>query len=988
MKKLSLVLMLVLTSIGAIMAQRTITGTVVDAEGEPLIGATVLVKGTSQGTVTDIDGDYSVEVPADAETLIFSYTGFQAQEIVIGASNFIDVTMEADVIGLDDVIVTGYSTKRKKDITGSVSSIDSEDFQQEAGVNIQSALRGRSSGVVVQQTSGAPGSGFNVRVRGATSINASNRPLYVIDGVPVIDASFAQVGVGGQNQNTLADLNPNDIESIEVLKDASAAAIYGSRGANGVVLITTKKGQAGDTQINFDASYGINQLQKKIDIVDGPGYRDYMEEIFGSPDAGVGGRGGDSDWQEEIFQDNPVQNYALSLRGGNEQTRFYASMNYQDDQGILDNTRFTRYSGRLNLDNFVSDKFSWGMNLGYTFSDNERKQNDNNIFGAISTAILLPPTIPIRNEDGTFGTAFGLENPLAAITLYQNEIVTNRVIGKVFGNYKIIPSLTFQASLGVDALSLREDVFEPSGLQSSVRGTATVGTTTNVRVINEYTLTFQKRFDNHSLTALAGLGLQEDKIDQTFSVVNDFPGDNFTALDAGSNPTSTGGDFTGDNLRSYFGNIDYSFDDRYILTMTLRADGSSRFINDRYGVFPGISAAWRLSEENFMGGDFFQDLKLRGGWGQNGNNNIGNFVARQLSFAGANYQDNPGLVPGQLGNANLVWETTTQTNIGVDFTFLNSRVSGSVDWFRKVTEDLLFSRPIPTTSGFTSIFENIGEVENTGVDISLTTRNLVGAFNWTTTLNLSYLQNEVNALFDDQPIDFGFATRLDVGQPIGAFYGYVTDGIFQNQSEVDAHATQPNAAPGDFRFKDVNDDGRINDQDRAFIGQALPKWSGGFTSDMNWKGLTLNLFFQYSIGNDIYNNNLAFAEGLNSVFAPTERSFEGAWREEGDGDDFPRVVAGDPANNRRDSDRFLEDGTYLRLKTATLAYNFPAPMLAGIGMKKLRVYVSGTNLLTFTDYSWYDPEVNTFGDANVALGTDFLTYPQARTILFGVNVGF
>lgn len=857
----------------------------------------------------------------------------------------------------------------------------------------------------MQQTSGAPGAGFNVRIRGATSINASNAPLYVVDGVPIISDPLSQVGIGGQNQNPLADLNPNEIESLEVLKDASAAAIYGSRGANGVVLITTKSGKAGKTQINFDASYGFQDLPNQIDIVDGPGYRDYLEELFGNPDVGAGGLGGNSNWQDEIFRTSSVQDYNLSASGGTDKTRFYASMSYNDNEGILQGTSFKRYSARLNLENFVSEKLSFNFNMGFTRSDNRPVQNDNNIFGAVSTAILLPPTVPIRREDGTFGTAFGLENPVAATTLYENQIGTNRIIGNVGARYSILPSLSFRAVLGIDALSLREDVFEPAALQSSVQGTKTVGTTNNIRLVNTYTLNYQKRFGRHSLNALGGFELQQDETLRTLSVVNDFPGDSFSALDAGSSPLTTGGNFTGDNLRSFIGNLDYNFDDRYIFTFTVRRDGSSRFINEKWGTFPAVSAAWRISQESFFDVEFINDLKLRAGWGINANNSIGNFVARQLSEAGANYQDRPGLVPNQLGNADLKWETTEAVNIGLDFVLSDGLFSGSVEYFNKTTEDLLFFRPIPTTAGFLSVPSNLGSVRNRGVDILLTS-NVVrrGDFNWSLTLNASYLENEVLELFNNQPVDFGFATRLAVGQPIGAFFGYVTDGIFQNQAEVDAHATQPNARPGDIRFVDLSGgagpdgilgtaddlpvDGMINDADRTFIGKALPDWQGGLISDMSYKGFTLNAYLQFTYGNDIYNNNLAFAEGLNSVFAPTQRAFDNAWRQEGDGNDIPRIVNGDPANNRRASDRFLEDGSFLRLKTLTLAYNFPKATINSIGLERLRLYVSGTNLITITNYSWFDPEVNTFGNSNVALGTDFLTFPQARSVVFGINVGF
>ncbi len=1004
MKKLSLILMVFLCAVGSIIAQRTIEGTITDNGGEPLIGATVVIDGTSTGTITDFDGKYSLQFPEGATTLVISYTGYQTSRVEVGASNVVDLIMSFDAIGLEDVIVTGYAPQRRKDITGSVASVSGDDIADVAGVGVQTALRGRAAGVTVVQNSGTPGGGIDVRVRGSTSISASNKPLYVIDGVPVIDRNFAQDGVGNQGANSLADLNPNDIESIEVLKDASSAAIYGSRAANGVVLINTKKGRAGSTKITFDASYGFQEVTKKIETLDGEGYRGYLDETFGNPDFAAGSLGGNSDWQEEIFRTSNIQDYSLGMSGGDEKTRFYASLSFHQNEGIIKKSQFDRYSARINLDHAASDKLTFGMNMGYTNSTNQRIQNDNNIFGALSTAILLPPTVPITNDDGSYGSAFGLENPVAAVTEYENTLKTNRIQGSIFAKYAITEDLSIKASLGLDALSFREQIFESSLLQSSANGTAKLGTATDVRWVNEYVLTYQKRFGQSSLTALGGVSFQEDEYNQSFGEANDFASNDFTALSAGASITTLTGNFTGDALQSYFASANYSFDDKYILTATFRADGSSRFVNNKFGYFPGVSGAWRLSSEDFMANGFFDDLKLRVGWGQTGNNEIGNFTSRQLVAGGTNYLDQPGFVPSQLGNADLKWETTTQTNVGLDFAFLNSRVAGSIDVYVKNTNDLLLNRPIPTTSGFTTIPQNIGEVENKGIELSLTTLNFVGEFSWSTTFNIAYNKNEVKKLFNGQPIDVGFATRIAEGQSLGSFFGNVTDGIFQNQAEIDAHGAQPNASPGDFRFKDISGgagpdgilgtaddlppDGIINDNDRAFIGSALPDFTGGLTNNLSYKGFDLNLFVQYSVGNEIYNNNLAFAEGMNSVFNPTVRAFEGAWRAEGDGNKFPRIVAGDPSGNRRDSDRYTEDGTYIRLKTATLSYSLPQSLLGDSGLSRVRVYVAGTNLITITDYSWFDPEVNTFDGNNTALGTDFLTFPQARSIVFGLNLGF
>lgn len=976
---------LLLCSLATLLAQRSITGTVVDEQGEALIGATVLVQGTSVGTVTDIDGKFSLNVGADAKVIVFSYTGFASQELELGASNVLDVTLESDVIGLEDVVVVGYAPVKRKDLTGSVQSIDGSDVASEANATVQSGIR-RAAGVIVQQSSGAPGAGYNIRVRGATSITASNEPLFVVDGIPVVAENFSQSNLGGQGTNALADINPSEIESIEVLKDASTTAIYGSRAANGVVLITTKRGSQGGTKIDLNASYGYNEPIKTIDVVNNAQYREYITGIFGT-DQLPWVTDADNAWQELILQSNPIQQIGMNITGGDRKTKFYIGANYDDNQGTLNGTQFTRYSTRLNLDHQVSDRFKTSMSLGYTRSINKLIQNDNNIYGAISTAILLPPTLPIRNDNGTYGSAFGLENPVAATEEYQHFLRSNRIIGNAEATYFLTDKLSATAKLGLDANSNTESVFFPSTLQQSLAGGITEGANSYTRLIQEYRLGYSDQFGTTSLNAIGAAIYQRDDFTNTYFETNDLPTNGFPSAGSAANPGTVTGDREGDALHSYLANVNLGFDNTFFVSASVRADGSSRFVNDRWGIFPGVSAGVNLVNAGLLDGASFDLFKLRASYGVTGNNNIGNFTTRQLFAGGATYLTTPGITPSQIGNPDLVWETTNQFDIGLDMAFLDNKIAATIEFYVKNTTDLILNRPVPTTSGFTTVPENIGDMMNTGIDVSLTFAPIRGDFNWETTITAGYLVNEVVEVFNDQPLDFGFATRIEEGQPLGSFYGWVTDGIFQNADEVAAHASQPGAAPGDFRFKDLNGDGVINDGDRAFIGQALPDLAGGIDNKFSYKGFDLNLFFQYSLGNDIYNNNNAFAEGLNSVFAPTVRSFEGAWRQEGDGDDFPRIVNGDPNGNRRDSDRFVEDGSFVRLKTAQLAYNLPKSLL-GDTFRSVRLYVQGTNLITWTNYSWLDPEVSTFGDQNVSLGTDFLTAPQPRTVQFGLNLGF
>ena len=1002
MKKLSTIVLILFFASAAVFAQKTVTGTINDASGIPLIGANVIVKGTTTGTITDIDGVYSLKVPEGYDVLVVSYTGYGDQEIDLANGGATSIVLQEGTL-LEDIVVIGYSSQRRKDITGSVSSVDVASIENIQLPSIEAALQGRTSGVTVNKNSGTPGGGIDVNIRGRTSITASNQPLYIIDGVPIISGDnldFTQDAVGNGNISVLADINPEEIESIEVLKDASSAAIYGSRAANGVVLITTKGGKAGATKISLNASHGNQWLPKQIDVVDGPQYIEYITEVFG---ANIVGTEANNNWQDEIFRTSTRSDYSANISGGNEHTTFFGSLGYSEDNGIMINSGFDRYAGRLNVKHLAGEKLTFNMNMGYTNTNTQQIQNDNNIFGALSTAILLPPVVPIMNEDGSWGTAFGLENPVAAVTDYRNNVRRGRLNGRIAATYKLIEDLSFTASLGTDLVSQNESVFEPSTLQSSNTGRAAVGTITNNRFIHEYVLNYDKTIGSGSLRTLVGTSFQEDNANLTFTEAVDFPTDDFTGLSSGASPVTTDGFFTGDNLRSYFGSVNYSLSGKYFLTGTFRADGSSRFINNQWGYFPGVSAGWDIAEE--LGSSFFDQLKLRVGWGQTGNNVIGNFLSRQLYGGGANYLDQPGTVPTQIGNPDLKWETTTQTNVGLDYGFFNEKISGSLDWYVKNTDDLLLDRPIPTTSGFTTVVQNVGEVQNTGIDVTLRTQNINKPdFSWSTTFTLGYLKNEVVKLVDGIPFDAGFSNRIAEGQPLGSFFGSQTDGIFQNQAEIDAHATQPNASPGDIRFLDISGgpgedgilgtaddlapDGVINDNDRTYIGKALPDFTGGLMNEFNIMGIEIGAFFQFATGFQIYNNNNVFAEGLNSVFAPTVRAWENRWQEEGDITDIPRLASGDPNNNRRDSDRFAEDGDYIRLKTLTVGYNIPESLFGDTGIARLKIYASGYNLWTGTGYSWFDPEVNTFDGNNTALGTDFLTFPQPRSIVFGINLGF
>lgn len=1007
MKKMVVLVFLQFLLISLGWAQSTVSGTVTNAEtGEPLPGVAVVVKGTTIGQFTAENGSYALQVPPGSFDLLFTYVGRRTVEEPIEGRKTVDVLMAEDVFESEEVVITGFLSQPRKDLTGSISSIEGNSILDQPVITVQNALQGRAAGVQVVSNSGTPGSGIDVRIRGSSSITASNQPLYVLDGVPLLQGNLAQLDIGNASTNALADLNPNDIESIEVLKDAASAAIYGSRGGNGVVLITTRRGTRGKSTVSFTTSIGSQQPTNRISMANTTQYKAVLDEIsqnrFGVPAIALGIEVDTlvtTNWQDQIFQQGRVSDNQLTISGGDFQTRYYVSLGYYQNLGIVKGSGFERYAGRINLTHRVSKRFSMTANLGYARTMADRLQNDNSIYGVVSTAVLLPPDIPIRDEDGSFGSAYGLESPVAAIEVYQNQAITDRVIGSITGKYELVSGLSFKAKLGIDLINFLEEVYEPVTLVSArgSNGYGLLGTRNLTRWVSDFTFNYEKAWDRATLAVVVGTGFQEEISKSSFIEATNFPSPDFPILDAAATNVGFGQGYSVNGLRSYFSNLNVAFDERYIVTATFRADGYSAFgVDNKFGYFPGISAAWRISKERYLAeSNTVNDLKVRLSYGATGNNGIGNFDALPLVSAGANYLDQAGIAVSQLGNNALRWEQTRALDLGLDFTLLNYRLKGVIDFFDRRTTDLLFDRPLPTTSGFTFQTTNLGKVQNRGYELMLTSRNLVGAFKWTTSFNITRINNTILELYEDQPIDVGFASRIQVGESIGSFFGYRVDRLYQAEDfdengELDPSLPTPDVAvvPGDIKWMDIDGDGMISPEDRTIIGSAQPDWIGGLTNTFTYKGISLDIFFQFSIGNEIYNNNRAFAEGLNSVFNQTVDAVNNHWTPARTITTIPRAVWDDPANNRRVSDRFLEDGSYLRLKMMTLAYDLPLGMLSNAGMSRLRIYLTCQNLLTITNYQWFDPEVNTFDGSNTALGTDFLTYPQARTILVGIMAGF
>ena len=1022
---------LILTPSLQLLAQTgTLTGTVRDAATAiPLPNANIVLNGTDLGASTDNDGNYEITaIPAGDYTLVVTYVGFRRQELDVqigaGENQAQHFELSEDYLGLEEAIVTGYGVRERSAVTSSITKLSAEELQPLSGASTDALLQGQAAGVTVLRSSGTPGAGVSVRVRGSTSISGSNQPLFVVDGVPVSSDDFSQLGMGNQGLNALSTIDPGDIESIEVLKDAAATAIYGTRAANGVVIITTRRGQAGRTQIDADISLGSTWYNETPSLLTGPEYIAVRNEgIFNDDEAGIwasavgapfavlpanffnggffpGSRdtpyGVPNEQKTTPFFDaitNPglLQTYRLTFSGGNVRTRYLASASYHNTEGAIINSGFERLGARLFVDHsWPNDRARVSANVTYSRSLNERIFNDNTITGVITNALLAPPNQPIRTTDGEFNLNFPFENPLVSAEVDVNAVDT-KFLGSMTFEYDLTSTLKTSLRAGLDRFDLRDEQFSPSfTLRGRPFGSATSGSVFNQTWIAEATITYNNLFAAlHGLNLLAGLSFLERDIETVLASGSTFASDEIRRVN-GSVARGGSGIASSNGLQSYFGSMEYSFRNKYLATATVRMDGSSRFGDEnRFGIFPAFSLGWNLHEERFLQpASWIEELKLRSSLGWTGQQEIGNFASLGLFSAGGSYDNFPSLSPSQLANPDLKWETTRQINLGMDIGLFQGRLGIIADVYRKETEDLLLAVPIPGTSGFAAVTQNVGEIVNEGVELTLNTINLRGRhFTWRTSLNLTSNRNEVLALNLDQPFDTGFASRVAVGQPLGVFYGWQTEGIFRSIEDVRAHATQNFfTSPGDVKFADLNGDDRITTDDRTFIGDPNPDFFGGFTNTFTFYGLELNAFLQFSIGNDVFNGTRQTMLDVGGEQG-TSGDIRNRWQPGNPDTDIPRATFFDFNDNSRTSDLFVEDGSYLRLKALSLSYRFPARFLSTLKMRSLRMYFVGENLVTLTGYEGLDPEVSTFDRSNTSFGTDFFTYPQTRSFTFGVDLG-
>ncbi len=1002
MRKFLILFLLVVNIIAEAQNQR-LNGKVasaVDRSGLP--GVNVVIKGTSQGTITDIEGQFSIDVPSGS-TLQFSFIGFKSQELIYVGQTNISIALEEEAKELSEVVVVGYSSIQKRDITGAITTINADKLKGISFNGLDQALQGQAPGVQVTQSSGTPGGGVSVRIRGVTSISAGNTPLYVIDGIPVETGGLSARSFGGQNDNALSLINPNDIESYNILSDASAKALYGSRASNGVVVITTKRGKNSATKITADIQRGIVDPVKTLELLNATQLlelqREAVENADQNPDAlglisGVTD-GINTNWQDEVLRTGIMQQYQLSATGGDENTKFYISGSFREEEGVQLNNKFQRASFTINLDQKLTEKLSLATNMTLSRALNKRVKGDNFLDGVYSGAVKSLPFYTPYNEQGALVgpgsplyAAFPNFNPVAQALLPRFNAYTVKGLASVNATYQFNPNLKLKAQTSLDYNDVTEDQYESSqtaigGFLSSVggQGYGVFIANTYSNIDSYITLSYNKDFSvKHKMSAVLGTELYQNYSNGGSVEGRIFPSDDFTYI------SSAGVVDSGSSLRepphsilSFFGEARYDYDDRILVTASMRTDGSSNFgKNNRFGYFPSLSAAWRISQEKFFPSTYINDLKLRSSIGLTGNERIGafNFLG---TWGTSTYSGSSGVTPNNVPNPNIKWETTREINVGVDIGMWEGRIQSTMNAYYNKTSDLLLTRPYALTTGFAGIFDNVGEMENKGLELSITSVNIDKALRWTTTMNLSRNLNKVLFLADSIPIFRGYSGEgvdrtniIKEGEPLGSFWGLNYLGV--------------NPATGNAIYEDRNKDGLISNADGMVIGNAQPKLIGGITNQFQYGRFDLSIFFNFSVGNKVLNFSKATLVNMGGDIQ-NNQSVDALrrWQKPGDITDIPKYELGSTLNNLH-SNRLLEDASYLRLKNVSIGYSLSSKLIDRLSLSQVRVYASATNLWTLTKYTGSDPEVSTLDGSTAAQGIDFFTLPQVRTISVGINV--
>ncbi len=998
----------------------SVSGTVISGDDKsPLPGVSIIKKGTSEGTSSDIDGKFTISVNKGA-TLVFSFVGYETQEVAVNMDTYLNITLNPQNLDIDEVVVIGYGTVKKSDLTGSVASISSNSIKESRVAGIDQAIQGRAAGVTVTANSGQPGSPVTVRVRGIGTVNNSD-PLYVVDGVALSNIAF---------------LNPSDIKSMEILKDASATAIYGSRGANGVILITTISGNK-SSKINttFDFYTGIQNKWRTLDMMNreqyaafkgydpnDATYSSFSDWVYGNFNlvnnpyipTDINYEQYDTDWQEVVFRDNAqISNFHFAADGGNETSSYALSLGYFNQEGIIIASNFKRLTFRVNTSHMLSKYIKVGENLSFSNSRNRGVATNNENYSVLNSAIAFAPWDPVKYPDGriTPSTTTNLINPISMIENQNPKEEWNRLVGNFFVDITPIKGLTFKSDVGTDISYGDARNFKPKYYISANDYMANNFLEHSYQKYFswqwENTVTYKHTFnDKHDITLLAGMTAQEGTWDFLGASKTHIPNEspNLWYLDAATQNATAGGRAWEWSMLSYLGRLHYSYASRYMLTLTMRRDGSSRFgANNKWGMFPSAALGWNVHQESFFANlaDKINTLKVRAGWGQIGNQEIGNYAFTTLinggtTFVGYVFGVPQTLIAGAapLTNANkdLKWETTEQTNVGIDMAVLNNRLSLSADYYIKDTKDMLVAVPVPGNVGLRyNALVNAGSIRNNGFEFTAEYKQTLGDFSYSVGGNFTTVKNKVISLGGGEDIYsapfFGeFLTRTREGDPIGSFYGYEIAGIFQDKYDVEEYVNsngqqiQPNANPGDFKFVNQNDDNKIDANDKVNLGSPIPKFTYGFNASLNYKSIDFQIFFQGVYGNKIFNGNKYFTEG--DGYTNLSVDMLNAWSGKGTSNTLPNPAGS--ANNRLASSRYIEDGSYLRLKNVQLGYTLPDATAKRIGLSRLRVYVAATNLLTITKYTGFDPEIGVTNGLD--LGVDRGTYPQARTFTIGATV--
>ncbi|MFW6389025.1 MAG: SusC/RagA family TonB-linked outer membrane protein [Marinilabiliaceae bacterium] len=1021
----------------------TVTGTVTDSEGESLPGVNITVVGTSQGTVTNTDGNYNISVPGDAE-LRFNFVGFEAQVVPVNNQTTIDVTLEEDVQALDEVVVVGYGQMKRSDLTGSVVSVSQDAMENSVSTSIDQALQGRAAGVQVQQNSGTPGGSSSIRIRGINSLNASNEPIFVIDGV-VIDGS-----TGSNTQNPLSSIDPNNIVSMDILKDASATAIYGSRAANGVIIIETKQGEEGRSDVTYNGYYGLQEMPKKLDLLNLRQYAQHKNdrtdaEIVEADDyfvrADLLGEG--TDWQEELFQLASMQNHNLTLTGGNQKNTYSLGAGFLDQEGIAIGSGFERLNLRGKFDSEVNNWLKMGVNFGLTNTQQQVTVEGSNL---IETAMKQTPNVAVRSADGTFDgpdtDMYVQTNPVGMAMLRENENEGTSIRSNVFGEISPLESLTyrseFSSDLGVDNTYQFNPSYEFGAITNEViesERSKSYSKFWSWKNVFTYNNTFA---DVHNLNVMLGQEVQKSQWEYLYGYRRGFVSNVAHDLDVGDGNTARANGSSGGNaIESYFGRAFYSFDNRYLLTGTLRYDGSSRFAEDnRWGWFPSAALAWKVSNESFMSNnDVINNLKLRLGWGAVGNENVTDNYGFTSTMAPVTTVWGTGMLSGNTANPDLQWETTYSSNLGLDLNLFNNRIEFIGDAYYKETQDLLLQLPLPAYlgsegQGSTSPpWANVGSLENKGIELTLNTVNVDrGLFSWRTNLVYSLNRSKVLSLDTESSTidktiqegsDVTIVTRTAVDRPIGQFYGYRVIGRFDDATDFyykDAEGNVKEVARpegleiresgvwiGDYKFKDLNGDGVIDESDRTYIGNPEPKFTFGIGNTFSFSNFDFSVFLNGSYGNDVLNYQKRWLENPRENHNLLTSALDYARVEQIDPDGpvdirnthitggdpmMPRMAASSSNSNNRMSDRFIEDGSFLRVQNISLSYTLPRRWLDRVFMKNVKVYTNLKNVYTFSEYSGYDPEVGSYEQDALMSGIDNARYPSPTIYTFGVNLTF